>query len=255
MKTHRAAMARSFFTLCIAAILPIAATASDCVILLHGLIRTPHSMAAMTDYLDDAGFTVANTGYPSRDHTIEDLAPMALGEGIAACRRLTAASPDADFHIVTHSLGGILTRVYLRDHPLPELGRVVMLGPPNQGSEVVDNLRDVPGFDVMNGPAGAQLGTDPQSVPRTLGPVHFELGVIAGTGSLNPLTSTMLPDADDGKVSVAATRVEGMKDFIMLPVTHTFMMRDSEVLRQTLHFLTEGHFDHDAARAAPATSP
>jgi len=253
MKAHHAA--QSLIVLSALTFVSPVVIAADCVILLHGLIRSPDSMRAMAEHLDDAGFKTANIGYPSREHPVEELAPLALEEGIAECRRLTEAATGADYHIVTHSLGGILTRIYLRDHVIPELGRVVMLGPPNQGSEVVDTLRDVPGFGAVNGPAGAQLGTDPDSVPRTLGPVNFELGVIAGTGSLNPLLSNMLPDADDGKVSVAATRVDGMKDFITLPVTHTFMMRDAEVMRQTLHFLTEGRFDHSQTATAPVAAP
>lgn len=253
MKAHFAA--KSLLMLCLlTAILP-AVIAADCVILLHGLIRPPDSMRAMAQHLDNAGFKIANIGYPSREHPIEELAPLALQDGVAECRRLTEALSGVDYHIVTHSLGGILTRIYLRDQDIPELGRVVMLGPPNQGSEIVDTLRDVPGFAAVNGPAGAQLGTDPASVPKTLGPVNFELGVIAGTDSMNALLSSMLPDADDGKVSVAATRVDGMKDFITLPVTHTFMMRDAEVMRQTRHFLTEGHFDHSKSVTAPVATP
>ncbi len=229
--------------------------ANDCVILLHGLIRSPDSMSTMAESLEDAGFRVANTGYPSRDHTIDELAPKALKSGIDQCIKTLDANTESQIHIVTHSLGGILTRVYLHDHTIERLGRVVMLGPPNQGSEAVDELKGVPGFDVINGPAGSQLGTDADSVPRKLGAVDFEVGVIAGSNSMNPLLSHLLPDEDDGKVSVAATRVEGMQDFITLPVTHTFMMRDEEVLRQTLHFLIHGRFDHPASAPAPSHSP
>jgi hypothetical protein len=117
-----------------------------------------------------------------------------------------------------------------------------MLGPPNQGSEVVDNLKDTPGFELLNGPAGMQLGTGPDDIPQSLGPVSFELGVIAGTQSINLILSTFLPNPDDGKVSVEATKVEGMKDFIALPATHPFLMENDMVIDQTVHFLKNGKF-------------
>jgi len=210
----------------------------DCVVLLHGMARTAASMETLAGAIAEAGFQVSNIGYPSRSHPIEDLAPVAIHSGMAEC-------PKTDkVHFVTHSLGGILVRYFLEHNPLPRLGRVVMLAPPNQGSEVVDNIRDLPGFKLLNGPAGRQLGTDDASIPRQLGPVKFELGVIAGSDTVNPLLSLYLPNPDDGKVSVASTRVEGMNDFIVLPYTHTFMMEAAEVATQTILFLKTGAFEH-----------
>lgn len=127
-----------------------------------------------------------------------------------------------------------------------------MLGPPNQGSEVVDKFSDVPGFSTFNGPAGLQLGTGPDSIPNRLGPVDFTLGVIAGTGSVNPILSATLPNQDDGKVTVARTQVEGMTDFITIDTTHTVIMRNAEVLRQTLAFLRQGKFIHDSPEQTPS---
>ena len=139
----------------------------------------------------------------------------------------------------------------MAEHELPRVGRVVMLGPPNQGSEVVDRLGRLPGFTLLNGPAGKQLGTAATDLPKTLGPVSFELGVIAGTRSLNPLLSQLLPNPDDGKVSVSATKVAGMTDFIALPVSHPLMMNNKEVLRQILAFLAKGRFDARQKPVAP----
>ena len=118
------------------------------------------------------------------------------------------------------------------------------IGPPNQGSEVVDAYADFPGFEYFGGPAGLQLGTGESSIPRHLGPVAVDVGIIAGTRSINPILSTLLPDKDDGKVSVASTRVEGMNDHIELPVNHVFMMRNEDVFQQIIHYLEYGAFDH-----------
>ncbi len=146
------------------------------------------------------------------------------------------------FHIL-NSMGGILMRAAQDEGILPEIGRVVMLGPPNQGSELVDALSDLTLFDRINGPAGRQLGTGPEAIPAQLGPVQFEAGVIAGNLSLNPFFSQIIPGEDDGKVSVRSTQVAGMADHIVLPATHTYMMNDLQVIAQTLEFLRTGAFD------------
>ena len=211
---------------------------ADCVILLHGLARTSSSMEPVATALTNSGYVVSNVEYPSREKAIEELAPLAVNLGLNDC------PADDTIHFVTHSLGGILVRYYLQNNELARLGRVVMLAPPNNGSEVVDNLRDVPGYSQLNGPAGAQLGTGEDSVPLSLGPVDFELGVIAGTATFNPLLSQYLPNPDDGKVSVESTKVEGMNDFIEVPHSHPFIMSAPVVLDQVLMFIESGRFDH-----------
>jgi hypothetical protein len=139
-------------------------------------------------------------------------------------------------------LGGILVRQYLAHHDIDNLGRVVMLGPPNKGSEVVDRLRDVPGFHFINGDAGLELGTGAASLPNQLGRANFDLGIIAGTRSVNLILSQMIPGVDDGKVSVENTRLEGMHDHLEMAVTHPFMMRNDGVIRQVIHYLETGRF-------------
>ena len=215
------------------------ATASECVVLLHGLARTAMSMNKMQRELEEAGFLTANIDYPSRDHTVEFLAEIAVTEGVTACR---AHANVSSIHFVTHSLGGILVRQYLSEHDIDELGRVVMLGPPNQGSAAVEQLGDVPGFDWLNGPAGRQLGKGEDSVPLRLGPANFELGIIAGNRTIDPITSAVLENPDDGRVSVADTRLEGMADFIVVEHSHAFMMRMRKPIELTLRFLRSGSF-------------
>lgn len=215
---------------------------ADCVVLIHGLARTAGAMKPFVKPLQVDGYTVVNVDYPSREKTIEELAPLAVDKlGIQQC------PGNETVHFVTHSLGGILVRYYLQYNSLPRLGNVVMIAPPNQGSEVVDKLRDMPGYYFFNGPAGLQLGTGADSIPRQLGPVEFTLGVIAGTETFNPILSQYLPNPDDGKVSLQSTKVDGMDDFIVFSRTHTFIMRADDVNHQVRYFLKHARFDHEAS--------
>ena len=209
---------------------------ASCVILLHGLARTSSSMTAIEERLLEQGYGVINDGYLSRDASIEELAEIAIAPAIQKCN-------DYDeINFVTHSLGGILVRQYLSRHEIPKLKHVVMLGPPNQGSEVVDKLNKVPGFQFINGDAGLQLGTGELSVPNKLGPANFDVGIIAGTQSINLILSTFIPGVDDGKVSIESTKLEGMNDHIEMATTHTFMMKNEKVLEQVTHYLSNGKF-------------
>jgi hypothetical protein len=221
-----------------------AADTSECVVLLHGLNRSWRAMRPLAEALQEAGFATANIDYPSQSGSVEEIAPLAVGLGLNECR----ATGATRIHFVTHSIGGILLRYQNEQSPIPDLGRVVMLGPPNQGSEIIDKTRDWPGFEMLTGDAGAELGTGSDGMPSKLGPVNFELGVIAGTGTINVFASAMLPDPDDGKVSVASTQVEGMDDFLIVGSSHHYITRGDVVFRNTVAFLRTGKFlDEDKA--------
>lgn len=213
--------------------------AHEHVILLHGLGRTSASMVKMERALKGAGYVVWNVDYPSRTAAIERLSEDAIAPCLARCHAQRAEK----IHFVTHSLGGMLVRSYFSRHPEPSLGRVVMLGPPNQGSEVVDKLRDWSFFQRINGPAGQELGTAADSTPNQLGPPGFPVGIIAGSRSINWINSLLIPGPDDGKVSVENTKLTGMTDHLILSAAHPFLMKDKRAIAQTVAFLRHGHFD------------
>jgi len=210
----------------------------QCVILLHGLARSSRSMDKLEKKLTAVGYSVLNVDYEATKFTIDFLAERAL---TAVIDQQKERSP-AQIHFVTHSMGGILVRYYLKHHKLPNLGRVVMISPPNHGAELVDRFKNVFFFKTLHGPAGGQLGTDDGSILSDLGPIDFELGVIAGNKSFNPIYSWLIPGPDDGVVSVESTKIQGMTDFVVLPYSHTFIMKSDGVIDQIIHFLEKGFF-------------
>lgn len=218
--------------------------AADTVVLLHGLGRSPLAMTRLAQDLRSAGYDVRNLSYPSQRADIRTLSDAALGPVF------DSAPAGSRIHIVTHSMGGILVRQYLRDHGVPaSLGRVVMLAPPNRGSALVDRLARWRLYRAVNGPAGLQLGTGPDSVPNSLGPLPpgVEVGVIAGNRSLNPLFSSWLAGPDDGKVTVASTHLSGETAHLTVPHSHTWLMWRRPALDAVRAFLRTGDFSPDPA--------
>lgn len=211
---------------------------ADYVVLLHGLARSTWSMKRLEWSLSRRGFRVRNIGYPSTRLSIQEVAERFLAPA------LHERTPDrqVSIHFVTHSLGGIVLRQYLRCHPLANLGRVVMLAPPNQGSELADRLKHRLFYRLLFGPSGQQLGTDLASLPRQLGPAGFELGVIAGDRCWTPCFAAWIPKPHDGTVSVQSTQLSGLKDFLVVHHSHTWMMWRKAVVLGVIQFLATGRF-------------
>jgi hypothetical protein len=208
----------------------------DCVILIHGLGRTSLSMKRLEWTLERAGYQVVNLRYPSRRFTVEQLAEEYLDKAVAA------QSQAPRIHFVTHSLGGIVLRDYLAGHAMTNLGRAVMLAPPNHGSELADRLKKCAAGRWILGPAGCQLGTGAAELPERLGPARFPLGVIAADSALHRWLCRLFPGPNDGKVSVQSAQLDGMADFLVVPGSHTWIMWRAGVLRQVLGFLEKGNF-------------
>ena len=208
------------------------------VVVVHGLGRTPASMWVLEYRLENAGYRVVSFGYPSRSEPIDSLVDLLADEVQRCCE-----AHGETVHFVTHSMGGVLVRSYLAQQARPHQGRVVMLSPPSQGSELIDTFEDSPLLRLTLGPAATELGTDSTDIAARLGPVRFSLGVITGDVSWNPLYSWLIPGPDDGKVGVDNARVEGAADFLVLPTTHTFIMNRVDVADATIHFLRNGRFE------------
>jgi pimeloyl-ACP methyl ester carboxylesterase len=220
--------------------LPVAPGAG--VLLLHGISRSAISMHLIERALRAEGYAVLNLTYNSRRQSLEEIAAA-----IAPKVTEFAAGLSGPLHIITHSMGGLVARVLLAlDRPFrpANLGRVVMLAPPNSGSEIADLLQGNWFYRQWFGPAGAQLVTRRDAhLRRLLGRTDFELGIIAGTRSIYPVASLLLPHPSDGRVSVKATRDARAADHIALPVSHPLIVLDRRAIAQALAFLRDGRFE------------
>lgn len=222
----------------------------DGVVLLHGIARRSRSLAGLERELSSAGYATLNLDYPARRASLQQIA-AGLHEPIARF----ADGLDSRLHFVTHSMGGLVARAYIAQHRPKLLGRVVMLAPPNEGSEIADLLHGNPLYRAFFGPAGVELTTTrPDGLTQLLGEIDYPLGVIAGDRSLYPLSSLLLPNPNDGRVSVTRTQVAGMSDHITLHATHPLIMRNRKAIRQTLHFLGHGRFDNEASKLSEAAA-
>jgi pimeloyl-ACP methyl ester carboxylesterase len=212
----------------------------DGVVLLHGIHRTARSFSRMQAALEANGFVALNLDYPSRRKPLE-----ALAEQVHPEIERFAGGLKGSLHFIGHSMGGLLARVYLSRHRPPDLGRVVMLGTPNGGSEIADRLKNFLPYRILFGPVGQQLGTQRDAALQALfPPADYPVGVIAGNRSIDPISSMFLPRPHDGRVSVANTRLDGMTDHIVLATAHPWLPENDIAIEATIAFLRDGKFGY-----------
>ncbi len=226
----------------------VAPTAEQ-VVLVHGLGRNEKAMLLLENRLTRAGYEVHAVDYPSLSEDPGALVSR-VGEQVQSC----CANNGRPVHFVAHSLGGLISRSYLDRQPLDNLGKVVLIGTPNHGSELVDRFGDLWLFKVIMGPTAEALGTDAKSLPHRIGPPYYPLGIIAGNRSINPLTRPWINGASDGVVAVESTKVKGMADFLEIKTTHAFMRYDPRVADAILHFLDVGTFLHSSSTRSSTDS-
>jgi pimeloyl-ACP methyl ester carboxylesterase len=215
----------------------------DGVVLLHGVSRTTRSFQKMQRAVEGEGYATLNLGYASRRKALE-----ALAEDIHPAIDLFAGGLSGSVHFVCHSMGGLLARVYLAKYRPAHLGRVVMLGTPNGGSEIADRLKSLTAYRAFFGPAGQQLVTRRDAATSAMLPtVDYPVGIIAGNRSIYPITAAFLLRPHDGRVSVVNTRLDGMADHIVVRTTHPWLVRNDEAIEQTVAFLRRGRFGIERA--------
>ncbi len=223
-------------------LLPVSAGARDAqaaveqVILLHGIACSSAQMEKLEEFLGDRGYEVYNLDYPSTKHPLDKLAAIVASD---IREKIDFSKP---VHFVGHSMGGIVTRTILNNYRPDNLGKVVQLATPNGGSELADLLKSNWFFEKIYGPSGQQLVTEGAGIENLLGKVDYELGVVAGNFTIDPVSSTIIPGDDDGKVSVESTKVAGMQDHIIVSASHSFFPQNVTVHEQVLHFLRVGAF-------------
>ena len=212
---------------------------NESVILLHGLGDVKLSMLKLESALKNEGYMTKNIGYSSTGETIESLAEKELSEVVERYKKIGFEK----IHFVTHSMGGLIVRYYLQEHNLPAGSRIVMLSPPNHGSEVADHFQESKFYKLIVGDVGQELATD-SNILSKFKPIIPEVGIIAGNKSSNPYFSRIIPGEDDGRVAVDNTKLTEMKDFIIVPSTHLTIKYNDEVIKQTVFFLKNGKFKH-----------
>jgi len=210
--------------------------AKETVVLLHGLGRGNMSMWLIASRLEDANFNVVRVGYSSLNET-----PDEILKNITKQINICCSKKEEKVNLVGHSLGGLLIRAYLEKNKIKNLGRVVLMGTPNHGTELVDKYKDKCWMK-WAGPTALKLGTDSKSFPQSLKAPYYPVGIIAGVLLDGDEVYSILSDNNDGMVSVESTKLDGMSDFIKIETSHSAMRYNKEVASQTISFLRNGKF-------------
>ncbi len=211
-------------------------TRNEWVVLVHGMLSSPRAMKKIEKELTMNGYHVMNFGYDSRedsiqivtdvlDHSIKNLIPSGAGT----------------IHFVTHSLGALVVRYYLSKRKIKNLGRFVMIAPPNQGSVWGKTLvKNIPAMRHILGISGEELQYSLKY--RPVKPPPCEFGIISGGTGKSRGLNPFIPGDNDATVAVSETMMEGMKDHIVIPGQHTMLLFQKRVIDNVISFLGTGKF-------------
>lgn len=219
----------------------LAPMAGNAVIVIHGIVRSARTFAIMRPALEKAGYTVVEFEYPSTR--------VGIAEAAGDLKHLVDSLEGiAEINFVVHSMGGLVTRAYLKGHVDPRIKRMVMLGVPNRGSEMADLLRKNYAFRLLFGPAGQQLGTDPDGLIPTLPIPSFEFAIIAGARGRSVGFNPLIKGDNDLLVSVASTQLPGAVDSMTIRSFHRFIPANAAVIDATVRFLQTGWLRKNGTR-------
>jgi hypothetical protein len=214
---------------------------NEAIVLLHGMGRSRVSMALLGRRLRRRGYEVHLFGYNARGPTLDDLSRTLQGfieERVAA----------PAYHLVGHSLGNVIVRNGFRFRYRPTLLRIVMIAPPNGPAVLASRLRDNRLYRWWTGDSGQRVGD--VDFYRTLPVPDVEFGIIAGDRGHR----VGFDEPNDGVVQVGSTRLEGMRDWIVLHHTHTLIMLARDTSELCLRFLRTGRFEVSPPEARPPYS-
>lgn len=222
------------------------------VILLHGLIRTSSSMTPLAKYLHEKG------GYATVNFQFASTRKSVGAHAIALKEVVDGLGPNVtEINFIGHSLGNLVVRRYLGDTTNPATGtqgdsrikRVVMIGPPNQGSRMARILKSSLLFNTIAGVSGAQLSRGWEKLQPTLATPAMEFGIIAGGQATEKNWSNfVLKGKDDFTVSLDEAKLVGAHDLMVKPLLHSTMMTQPVVLQGALNFFRNGYFESEAKR-------
>ena len=216
-------------------------TSNRLCLLIHGHGRSKDSFKALARELREAGYDAYGVNYPGSQAPAEELIDQ------IRTLMLDFWQEYEQIDIVTRSLGALLVRGAIHEEEWNRVHRLVMLGAPNQGAYFADWFMKgpmAPLYHATAGPVGKAMGTGPESLASRVGIPKCEFGIIAGGRNNERGFNPLIPGDDDGIVEVSSTKLEGMTDFIVLPVFHAAMIAHKETRRQVHHFLEHGRFDH-----------
>ena len=212
---------------------------SKTIVLIHGIHGERSDLSLLNEKLQQKGFKTYNFHYPSTKYPIEKLSSNYLKPFLA---KLNSQNQSISF--LTHSMGGILLRHYLYKNKDIDIEKIIMLAPPNKGSDLVDIFGNNFIFKKRYGPAGQQIGTDLEQNLHLSNLEEYKVGIIAGDKTDHPYFSIFIPGKDDGKVALTNTFIDSDFDFLIVPCGHETILKSKIVLRAVDNYLKKGEFSH-----------